>query len=535
MEFILVTILLVVIFLLLLTIMYHILTTPTRTAQQKCSMFEEKIQLSKTAGQLFATNGYLVQSNSASEMILGTRGSFKRFESVDSAAGRQYQMSPAAITAAPPTATAATAVQQQPVSPFYIPPQPSRAPPKPPVCQVKSIDERIIKLAPQTAPMLVTNPIPRPSPKKQLSAPVGVIPPLTPPVQKIKRQQTNPFLNNDYDEEPSAAVEKQAASTANTLVRHKNPFIDEQEEMFFNFEPKHIENALFGDDASDQLKAAEARIFKLEAYRNQQKHHDENSMTRLLNHIREISPVLDEKGLRIQEGLTNSLKSLDTINSSGNSSSNSSFIKNPPLRSRSMSETQVEFTSSTNNLIDLGEVLHENSINNNPFGNIHKTASDLYLEKYIGQMSRSGKNYNLAEAVVVPPPPPTSSSTVPVSHQKKILIRQNSFGKSTVGGCELFMKRATSDESVCSESSVVLGDLVKINPPTTGSICIGLQYDKVNATDEGCELFVTVLEAKNLVFPDLVDGMDTFVRIYLVPDEKPNMGPLQTKVIGLFL
>ena len=53
---------------------------------------------------------------------------------------------------------------------------------------------------------------------------------------------------------------------------------------------------------------------------------------------------------------------------------------------------------------------------------------------------------------------------------------------------------------------------------------------RVNATEEGCELFVTILEAKDLLFPDGSEGMDTFVRIYLVPDEKPNLGPLQTKV-----
>lgn len=52
----------------------------------------------------------------------------------------------------------------------------------------------------------------------------------------------------------------------------------------------------------------------------------------------------------------------------------------------------------------------------------------------------------------------------------------------------------------------------------------------MNATEEGCELFVTILEAKNLVGSETTDGMDTFVRIYLVPDERPNFGPLQTKV-----
>lgn len=40
-------------------------------------------------------------------------------------------------------------------------------------------------------------------------------------------------------------------------------------------------------------------------------------------------------------------------------------------------------------------------------------------------------------------------------------------------------------------------------------------------------MVVTVLEAKELTGPVDVDTMDTFVRIYLVPDEN---GALQTKV-----
>lgn len=40
-------------------------------------------------------------------------------------------------------------------------------------------------------------------------------------------------------------------------------------------------------------------------------------------------------------------------------------------------------------------------------------------------------------------------------------------------------------------------------------------------------LLVTVLEAKNLIVPFKFDSLDTFVRIYLVPDQA---GALQTKV-----
>lgn len=48
-------------------------------------------------------------------------------------------------------------------------------------------------------------------------------------------------------------------------------------------------------------------------------------------------------------------------------------------------------------------------------------------------------------------------------------------------------------------------------------------------TDEGVELVVTVMEAKELIRPANSENLDTFVRIYLVPDET---GALQTKVRG---
>lgn len=54
-----------------------------------------------------------------------------------------------------------------------------------------------------------------------------------------------------------------------------------------------------------------------------------------------------------------------------------------------------------------------------------------------------------------------------------------------------------------------------------------LLFFRNSITEEGMELQVSVLEAKGLVLPFKVDSIDTFVRIYLVPDQA---GALQTKV-----
>lgn len=46
-------------------------------------------------------------------------------------------------------------------------------------------------------------------------------------------------------------------------------------------------------------------------------------------------------------------------------------------------------------------------------------------------------------------------------------------------------------------------------------------------TDEGIELVLTVMEAKELIGPSDAEKFDTFVRIYMIPDETVAQ---QTKV-----
>ncbi|XP_047111990.1 synaptotagmin-12-like, partial [Schistocerca piceifrons] len=68
------------------------------------------------------------------------------------------------------------------------------------------------------------------------------------------------------------------------------------------------------------------------------------------------------------------------------------------------------------------------------------------------------------------------------------------------------LRRAASCESVCSDTSVVLGDLQEA--PVAGYLCVGLESDSSSG-----ELVVTVLEAK-----ELADSPDSYVRLSLSPD-----------------
>ncbi|GFG33661.1 hypothetical protein Cfor_11711 [Coptotermes formosanus] len=78
------------------------------------------------------------------------------------------------------------------------------------------------------------------------------------------------------------------------------------------------------------------------------------------------------------------------------------------------------------------------------------------------------------------------------------------------------LQRAMSCDSVCSDTSVVLGDLEE--PNVTGYLCVGLEYDSDSA-----DLVVSVLEAKDLVASDNNGSIDTYVRVYLLPDKTTNM------------
>ncbi|CAG9766093.1 unnamed protein product [Ceutorhynchus assimilis] len=83
------------------------------------------------------------------------------------------------------------------------------------------------------------------------------------------------------------------------------------------------------------------------------------------------------------------------------------------------------------------------------------------------------------------------------------------------------LKRAISCESVCSETSVALGDLEEYN--VTGYLCIGLEYDS-----ESWDFIVNVLEAKDLSGVAYNNGfLDTYVRVSLLPDKEAT---IQTKV-----
>ncbi|XP_016980059.2 LOW QUALITY PROTEIN: uncharacterized protein LOC108045291 [Drosophila rhopaloa] len=104
---------------------------------------------------------------------------------------------------------------------------------------------------------------------------------------------------------------------------------------------------------------------------------------------------------------------------------------------------------------------------------------------------------------------------------------------SVAGSLEgINLERAISCDSVTSDSTLFLDQLDQPYTQITGYLCIGLNYDKNSISNEGMELTVSVLEAKGLLCPFSVESLDTFVRVYLVPD---HPGAMQTKVVNAAL
>lgn len=74
------------------------------------------------------------------------------------------------------------------------------------------------------------------------------------------------------------------------------------------------------------------------------------------------------------------------------------------------------------------------------------------------------------------------------------------------------LKRAVSCESVCSDTSVNLGDLEDVT--IVGHVCVGLEHERWGGRGADCEgdLAVSVLEARDLVAPDGRPAQDTLAR-----------------------
>nr|XP_053626209.1 uncharacterized protein LOC128684099 [Cherax quadricarinatus] len=92
-------------------------------------------------------------------------------------------------------------------------------------------------------------------------------------------------------------------------------------------------------------------------------------------------------------------------------------------------------------------------------------------------------------------------------------------GSFEVGhGAGQTLKRAMSCDSVSSDTSVTLGELEDTCGQVTGHLTVQLIYDSDTA-----DLEVVVVEGRDLVGPDPHVAVDSYVRVFLLPDKSTNM------------
>ncbi|XP_076062562.1 uncharacterized protein LOC143037862 [Oratosquilla oratoria] len=95
----------------------------------------------------------------------------------------------------------------------------------------------------------------------------------------------------------------------------------------------------------------------------------------------------------------------------------------------------------------------------------------------------------------------------------------HSFDSSALTGSSSgILKRAMSCDSVNSDTSVTLNELEDTTGQITGYLSIELLYDRDTA-----DLEVKVQDAKDLVGPDPHVSVDSYVRVFLLPDKSTNM------------
>lgn len=278
------------------------------------------------------------QVQSGSDILLGSTGSFKRFESVDRQSAYDGELVAAMLT--PPWATDET-----------IPPQPLRPAPLPLATKFKTTNNHSTKNAsnhgainikqtslelnkPLTSAPLIKS-LPRPTPRKQLSAPAASncqIPLINPPsnsnnnIEKTKDKNAiinNPFLNGlvnfesiksnffsmSIQETSICKIENERATKSAMPPlesNSKNPFKNLSENNVFDFNPNTIKSIMEeapdddgyegdNDDIEDPLKQLEVRIQKLEASNKQRRRSESQSPSRfspkMLNKASVLSPT----------------------------------------------------------------------------------------------------------------------------------------------------------------------------------------------------------------------------------------------------
>lgn len=323
--------------------------------------------------------------------------------------------------------------------------------------------------------------IPRPTTKRQHSSPAncGVARiNLSEAVAKITnsgpRSCTNPFLNsihsisedrnsnesknqycdNKVDEKFTVESSGGGQYVVYERMLQKNPFIHQRndEMSIFSFPS----NGNIGDELTDE-------------YEKNQLNNQSSSGSAVNNSNKSTHTLIQLNDDTCKTEFGNDLVDIkyDDINQ---------ICQNSRIHSLSDTEDSDNVRKSASSSVDY----KVDGTSKNPFiaGNLHKTMSDTFLEQYSSNNSKSNtvknQTWSPSRSLTI------SQKPVPNTSNESMSMRQLSNLQMSINLSENDLKRATSCDSVNSESSVVLADLVQQAIPTvTGQLCVGLQYDKL--------------------------------------------------------
>ncbi|XP_061386086.1 uncharacterized protein LOC133320998 [Musca vetustissima] len=540
-----------------------------RQAVWSRSYKEEKIGLS--AHKLFKPNGYMIHSGS--ELLLSSSGSFKRFDTVDkdSLKNTQHQNSPKHAT---------TPLWNLAQNDLEIPPQPLRPAPAPGPPAAASTPPAVsnqTKIV--TFSLQLTNECPATNPEPinifrstnghsslKRASPMEIPPLEAPPKPKAATSSTTTnHVNTNIGGNGHAGNGTIPNTAIPRPVVKKSP---QQNGFSLEDNPYSFNSSVVMRQDKPPLQRANTNIFTTV------------NKTTMTNDIPEIKPTTTTTATTIPVNPFIEETKYHTISSYRKPSLASHNEVPPPpsaaaftFRSRSFSQTEVP-TKDESPMISLKNLANvfqnpTQSLPNpgNPFAHVarkikgphmlQKTISEDFLFRKFGYSgfggsggggsggggSGAGTQHNGLNGHQLNGNDGNSSSTWNFSRflmQEDTpfgLWRRNSSQTSLNSGSMTSLvdggklERAISCESVDSDYES-LGYSNDFDQSTytqiTGYLCVGLNYDKNSITPQGVDLQVNILEAKDLILPFKVDTIDTFVRVYLVPDQT---GSLQTKVV----
>jgi chemotaxis protein histidine kinase CheA len=286
--------------------------------------------------------------------------------------------------------------------------------------------------------------------------------------QTAPKTCTNPFLNGELKKQNKFSLENEKSTS-------KNPFLEEEEEQVFSFEPSTIKSLMDFDEPVEEVKEEAEELVTSTSTVNRKVLTNGSASTNG-NHVEKPKRQRKYSESETSDSVTRQLRKMRQRSRSETEAADLSSVIETAAKEDWYVATQT-FTEATK-AADLTngdgpEAADAIALYAEQLGKLHKTVSETYINTM--QYNRSSATASAGPAAGVKP-------TYNNSHSK-ILVRQGSFCRSYSNSCsssvlENGINSAVSCESLNSESSVCVNDLEQPQPSITGHLCIGLQYDK---------------------------------------------------------